>query len=477
MAAASSSCAVPFVSFVATRDTKPHGTAPAGTTPGVAHLPSSLRESLYAHAALQPAQVARERPALPTPAAYAAMNEAEVDALLQTLSDACNYRWRAAFRAQTTERFVTYVEGSVPLNQIATGDSVVDAAHEICAVDGTSFFGALQTAFSDDLSLDMRPDDVLGAIVAQLAIHIYENTDALRVQGVLPGKPGDAKEMITVRTTNDAAPIAEMIARIAQEEIPKRLPGAAGALHAFLRTFTTTTTDDAVMRGAYLMGAMQKLFAYHMFTTCCGIRRVTMRGTADDWRALRDVVGALHVFEVKDQARMDRWAVLLYPVLDKFVESYERAARGEQVDLDFWDCAGRTHSTDGSGASTWWTGWQTAFMVYAASYGSGKVSWVGDMADEKTSTRLAGVLYPTVKCAYSAPPSMLVPVKWTDEKTQSVHDCVLVAGCGLVDVRRDGDAVTLAARSDWCMLTSERAAEQLGRPQARISIGKPRTRD
>lgn len=97
-------------------------------------------------------------------------------------------------------------------------------------------------------------------------------------------------------------------------------------------TFSTTTDQDKMVCGLLLMGTMKSYFEYVVME--CGIPEVTLMGTLEDWQQLREL--ADHLLDFDDVKAMRKWHKLLVPVLDKFVESYERATNDEKPDRKFW---------------------------------------------------------------------------------------------------------------------------------------------
>jgi len=97
------------------------------------------------------------------------------------------------------------------------------------------------------------------------------------------------------------------------------------------------------------MDSLKSYFKYRMKTEC-GIPRVKMIGSVDDWITLKNKVEELSKFD------LEFWISKLLPILDKFIE----AASGK-VDKVFWDCCYKNHTPFGSGAKTTVKGWVTLF--------------------------------------------------------------------------------------------------------------------
>lgn len=89
--------------------------------------------------------------------------------------------------------------------------------------------------------------------------------------------------------------------------------------------FTQTDNVSLVAFQMTLMGAMEKYFNYNMVCGC-GIPKVKLLGTLEDWIMLRNHAEKLKTFD------LDWWINKLLVVLDKLIAAY----KGE-IDKDFWN--------------------------------------------------------------------------------------------------------------------------------------------
>jgi hypothetical protein len=117
--------------------------------------------------------------------------------------------------------------------------------------------------------------------------------------------------------------------------------------------FSTTTSTDKIAGGILLMGGLQKYFGYKMCFSC-GIPKVTLEGTLQDWIRVREKASRLAWFK----GDVAKWAELLLPVLDQFIASYEG-----KVDLDFWERIA-TSERKGSGGEIDISGWLLVFAPF-----------------------------------------------------------------------------------------------------------------
>jgi hypothetical protein len=116
--------------------------------------------------------------------------------------------------------------------------------------------------------------------------------------------------------------------------------------------FSTTTKNSLTASRIVLLDMLKEYFSYS-FYTCCGIPKVTLEGTLEDWIKLQEKVVQLRQLDLD----MDFWLDRLDPVVWNLVETYKG-----NVDEEFWSKIISMNSF-GSGPSSI-TGWTTALYPY-----------------------------------------------------------------------------------------------------------------
>ena len=119
--------------------------------------------------------------------------------------------------------------------------------------------------------------------------------------------------------------------------------------------FSTTTSNDKVVASITMMATLQAYFTYGC-VSLCGIPRVTLLGTRDDWVQLRTRVDKLPSFGEQPT----QWHKLLAPILSRFVKSFD--SPNSQANVDFWQTA-CSHHADMSWQS-YLTGWITGLCFW-----------------------------------------------------------------------------------------------------------------
>jgi hypothetical protein len=208
------------------------------------------------------------------------------------------------------------------------------------------FLGAVHHAFDAHYPLVLSPDDVWLCIAQGFAIHIDLNAEALRRRFVRH----EEKPNIVVRRDafikgspeNDwPGCFSEFSDQIAMHIGRKR--------DLVVADFSTTGPIEKAVSEIVLMAAMRHYFDYTV-VSMCGIPRVTLLGSIDDWKSIRRRAEVLAEFD------LGWWVKALIPVLDQFV----LAALG-QPDLAFWRSLYKRYN--GSGGP-YVTGWINTLFPY-----------------------------------------------------------------------------------------------------------------
>ncbi|KAF0547088.1 hypothetical protein F8M41_000875 [Gigaspora margarita] len=117
--------------------------------------------------------------------------------------------------------------------------------------------------------------------------------------------------------------------------------------------FSTTTSSSLTASRIVLLDMVKAYF--NLRAVCaCGIPKVTLEGTLEDWTKLQEKVIKLRNLNLE----LDFWLNRLEPVIWKLIDTY----RGE-IDEEFWSKIMSLRSY-GSGGEATITGWIAAFFPY-----------------------------------------------------------------------------------------------------------------
>jgi hypothetical protein len=177
---------------------------------------------------------------------------------------------------------------------------------------------AVHLAFSQHRPLILSPDCIWLTIVQGFGHHINENAEALRDRMVRHS----GKKKLEVKTDSLAPSlwpglISQFSAQIRENSDP--------VLHETLVCeFSTTTPNIKTAYEVALMDTYQRYFDYEMMCLC-GIPKITVKGTAEDWQRIRERIEVLATYD------LGWWTSRLEPILDQFVAT----AKGN-ADHSFW---------------------------------------------------------------------------------------------------------------------------------------------
>lgn len=224
--------------------------------------------------------------------------------------------------------------------------------HSQCIPTVSALADALSHAFNGHLPLVLTPDAVWQMILVGLSHHIESDPEGLRHHFVAhKGKKELCilvdKPLQALRLPKDwEVPIGQFADKI-KDHIGKKHD-------LIVAEFSTTTPVETISYQISLMSSMQHYFRYKM-RTLCGLTRVTVEGTPDDWANIHDRVSAMSEFDLQ------WWTSELLPVIRQF-----EASCAGTPDREFWNRAYLRHGGSGSGSVESISGWINVFHPYLA---------------------------------------------------------------------------------------------------------------
>jgi hypothetical protein len=202
---------------------------------------------------------------------------------------------------------------------------------------------AVARAFVDHRPLVLSPDAVWLTIAQGVAQHIRLNAAELRPE--LVGHQG--REALVLEVLEPPADADEW--RAAIERLGKEVVSRAAGADLFECDFTTSTEVERTASRVIMLDAYSPYFSFWL-RPVCGIPRITLTGTVEDWQKIRSRVDRLSEFG------LEKWVRSLAPIADEFV----RAASGEH-NLWFWQ---RIYNPADAYGGPVITGWSARFYPY-----------------------------------------------------------------------------------------------------------------
>ncbi|CAG8525955.1 11587_t:CDS:1 [Funneliformis caledonium] len=210
---------------------------------------------------------------------------------------------------------------------------------------------AILHAYNHHQHLRLTPDDIWLTIAQGVSHHINYNAEKFRYYFV----NHEGKEEICVRVDGilnssfegDCPEVVNRLVEKTDQAIEKI------DIKSLLECNFSTTTKNSLTASRIVLLDMVKAYFTYKICTMCGIPKVTLEGTLEDWEKVQEKVIQLRRLNLD----LDFWLDRLEPVICKLIETY----KGE-IDEDFWSRIASEESF-GSGPSEI-SGWMMAFYPY-----------------------------------------------------------------------------------------------------------------
>jgi hypothetical protein len=220
---------------------------------------------------------------------------------------------------------------------------------------------AVYTAFYRHYPIKLNPNVIWLTILQGLVTYVERNAEVLRDIFV----SDEGRQVIAInrpdfvyrRPSNDWPSV---FCQFSDGINARTKPGVCEMLEC---DFSNTTATDRACAHITLMNVCEKYFEYVCFCGC-GIPRVDLLGTVEDWHLLWAKTEALKKFErpanpdSPDLEHFSDWVTTLLAALDQFV-----AAAEGRPDLAFWGSACNTFG-DSGGVGGVVTGWVSVFFPF-----------------------------------------------------------------------------------------------------------------
>jgi hypothetical protein len=195
------------------------------------------------------------------------------------------------------------------------------------------FAQSVYTAFYSHLPLKLNPNVVWLTILQGFGIFVSRNAESVRSKFV--NHSGKQKIVVQRPDFTFGNPLndwASIFPQFADEIEARTHPGIRELLEC---NYSNTSATDRACSHIALMDICQHYFKFEAMCGC-GIPRIDLLGTVEDWRLLRTKAEGLKRFESpkskkKEIRRFSVWLGALLPALDHFIT----AAEGNP-DIAFW---------------------------------------------------------------------------------------------------------------------------------------------
>lgn len=213
-------------------------------------------------------------------------------------------------------------------------------------VDVNAFMAAVHLSYAKHYPLIISPDMIWMLICQGASAHINAHSDSLRP--MLVNHTGKVKLQFS-RPKFKKGNFNNNWESVFSE-ISDSMKGylKADVYNQFIHSFSTT---GPVEKSAFEIAFLESMKSYFEIdlNIACGIPEITLEGTPDDWKWIRENTAFLNQFGLED------WVNAMNPVLDQFVKASEGA-----IDPVFW----KSFYFWESGCGTRINGWVCVFFPY-----------------------------------------------------------------------------------------------------------------
>jgi len=220
------------------------------------------------------------------------------------------------------------------------------------------FMSAIHWAYTQHYPLKLSVSDFILMIAQGLAKHLEKYAEELRPQFV----NHEGKEIIEIcrgdlipgRDDNDWSTVFGQFT----DEIKKRVK--TDLYDVMIDDTSVATKLSRISSEIAIMDTYKQYFEY-VVKFICGIPKITLAGSKDDWERLRTKVKKLKELNSDKKLRLDFWLDRLVPLVDQIVDQ----VTSQKLDKSFWQNIYKWQVPEkGYDPSPFITGWINVFNPY-----------------------------------------------------------------------------------------------------------------
>ena len=169
-----------------------------------------------------------------------------------------------------------------------------NGGHAISPAFRNGFIGSMYRAYNEHRHLILRPDDVWLAITTAFGLYINagDNAETMRHhfvdhEGKIELEVSDVGSIYSVNWNSIINRMSGLIEKNTKGDARKWIEP----------NFSTTTPVCKTVGQVVLMGIMKNYFDYKV-SLCCGLPKVTLEGTLEDWKLVKEKAAHFKTFEI-----------------------------------------------------------------------------------------------------------------------------------------------------------------------------------
>ena len=219
-----------------------------------------------------------------------------------------------------------------------------------------TFIDFVALAYAKHYAMEINPDDIWLLILDGIRLHVKSNREALKDRFVAPGADTVVSVMdnsLTLESTHKEWfwTLSELF-----DSLQAKLPPETG--EPLRIKFSTTSPVDQNISRTMTMAVASEYYSYEVYSLC-GIPKIKVNGTKEDWILLKDSFNRL-----ASQLDMKWWANGLNPILDEFINIFDG-----KINLKHWKNIYKFYKPEFCG-NDHFNGWISRFLPYTKVLGS-----------------------------------------------------------------------------------------------------------
>lgn len=249
------------------------------------------------------------------------------------------------------------------------------------------FFQAVHTCFAEHYPLALRPEVLMYLVINEIATAVNQNPDLFRDIFTSSSEREKIEVIDNALVRGNPASDWSRTLNMFEGKLAEKVPPAT--MGALLLNFTTGTAESRAATLVAFMDAAQSYYEYHT-GTMCGIPRIRLDGSADDWQKFcSSIEAASRIFGRTDLMKL--YFQHLMPVVSTIADQ----AIGGKVDNEFWASIYKWRSESGGDRCQ---GWITSFLAYTREDGGKlmpKPKWLFDCKNDRGFGGIGSGSFPT----------------------------------------------------------------------------------
>lgn len=216
-------------------------------------------------------------------------------------------------------------------------------------------------AYQNHYPITISPDIAWLLICQGFSHHLNSNPEALKPMLV---KFKDKKQLTVIRYMSGTAGLEVFPWESVFPEFVQQISTHTGKelINHLSADFTTTTPTSLIAGQITIMESMKEFFNYKVIMIGCGIPKVTIEGSLEDWEKIIKRLDYLARYD------LEWWTSELKPVIRKIIDT-----KKGKVDKDFWMNMVKYHKTGLYGTYDGIDGWFLKFYPYLEGVAAPKV--------------------------------------------------------------------------------------------------------